>query len=277
MKKLFTTILAVLALGLGGCSQIDTGNVGVIKTGGKFNAEELQPGWHLTWFSSVFEVSTKDNAITFEDLKPKTADQITVEEMDIDVYYSMGSSKAQEVMVKLAGDLTQNEDGDYIPGVNYVSRTAREAINNAMSKVRASDAQTKRGDFINDVQTLLQKELDSKFGKDWFRVTNVNLRNLTVDKKLEQAIRDAAQVQYQIDAKTKQVELAEQEAKRLLAEARGRADAARIEAQALQGASGADYLKKMELENQRAAISKWNGVLPTTNAGGVTPFINVGK
>ena len=41
MKKIFTTILAVLALGLGGCSQIDTGNVGVIKTGGKFNAEEL--------------------------------------------------------------------------------------------------------------------------------------------------------------------------------------------------------------------------------------------
>lgn len=275
MKKLFTTVLAGLALGLGGCSQIDTGNVGVVKTGGQFKAEELQPGWHLTLFSSVFEVSTKDNVITFEDLKPKTADQITVEEMDIDVYYSMNPSKAQEVMVKLAGDLTVNGDSDYVPGMNYVTRAAREAIYNAMSKVKASEAQAKRGEFINDAQKMLQTELDSKFGKDWFTVSNVNLRNLTVDKKLEQAIRDAAQVQYQIDAKAKQVVLAQEEAKRLTAEAQGRADAARIEALALQGAAGAEYLKKMELENAREAIHKWDGVMPTTNGTAVLPFVNV--
>ena len=129
--------------------------------------------------------------------------------------------------------------------------------------------------LFNDAQKMLQAELDSKFGKDWFTVSNVNLRNLTVDKKLEQAIRDAAQVQYQIDAKAKQVVLAQEEAKRLTAEAQGRADAARIEALALQGAAGAEYLKKMELENAREAIRKWDGVMPTTNGTAVLPFVNV--
>ena len=113
MKRLFTLALIGLMALLTGCTQIDTGNVGVVKTGGQYKADELQPGWHFTLFSTVFEVSTKDNVIQFNDMKPKTSDQITVEDLDIDVYYSMNPAKAQEVMTKLAGDLSKNQDGDY--------------------------------------------------------------------------------------------------------------------------------------------------------------------
>jgi regulator of protease activity HflC (stomatin/prohibitin superfamily) len=195
MKRFALAIAtAALSLGLVGCSQIDTGNVGVIKTGGQYKAEELTPGWHFTLFSSVTEVSTKENAIPFNDLKPKTADQITVEDLDIDIYYQMNPSKAQDTMVRLAGDLAKNSDGDYVPGYNYVSRTAREAIYTAMSTVNASEAQVKRASIPAEVQRLLQAELDSKFEKGWFTVTNVNLRDLTVSKALEAKIRQAAQV-----------------------------------------------------------------------------------
>lgn len=275
MKRFFTIVTAALAFLLAGCSQIDTGNVGVIKTGGQYKAEELTPGWHFTLFSTVFEVSTKENAISFENLKPKTADQITVEDLDIDVYYQMNPAKAQDTMVRLAGDLTQNSDKDYVPGYNYVSRTAREAIYTAMSKVRASEAQLKRGQIPADIQKLLQDELDAKFEKGWFVVTNVNLRNLTVDSKLEAAIRDAAQVQYQIEAKQKQVELAKAEAERQRAIAQGEADSARIKAEGLRNAQGAEYLKLLEIQNQQAAIAKWDGKLPTTVAGGATPMIGI--
>ena len=277
MKRIFTLALAgLMALMMVGCSQIDTGNVGVIKTGGQFKAEELTPGWHFTMFSTVFEVSTKENGIPFENLKPKTADQITVEDLDIDIYYQMNPSKAQDTMIRLAGDLAKNSDGDYVPGYNYVSRVAREAIYTGMSKVKASDAQLKRGQIPADIQKLLQDELDSKFEKGWFIVTNVNLRNLTVDSKLEAAIRDAAQVQYQIEAKVKQVELAKAEAERQRAIAQGEADSARIKAEGLRSANGSEYLKLLEIQNQQAAIAKWDGKLPTTVAGGATPFIGIG-
>lgn len=277
MKRYILAIFIGLMAALTGCSQIDTGNVGVIKTGGQFKAEELTPGWHFTLFSSVFEVSTKENSISFENLKPKTADQITVEDLDIDVYYQMNPAKAQDTMVRLAGDLAKNTDGDFVPGYNYVSRTAREAIYNVMSTVKASEAQLKRGSIPADVARQLQEELDTKFEKGWFVVTNVNLRNVTVDSKLEAAIRDAAQVQYQIEAKQKQVELAEAEANRQRAIARGEADSARIKAEGLRTAQGAEYLKLLEIQNQAAAIGKWDGKLPTTVAGGVTPMIGVGS
>lgn len=277
MKRFFSIILLSFAALLGACTQIDTGNVGVVKTGGQYKAEELTPGWHVSIFSTVFEVSTKENGISFQDLKPKTADQITVEDLDVDVYYQMNPAKAQDTMIRLAGDLTKNSDGDYVPGYNYVSRTAREAIYTAMSAVTAADAQVKRTAIPSEVQRLLQAELDSKFEKGWFTVTNVNLRNLTVSKALEAKIREAAQVDYQIAAKQKQVTLAEEEAKRLRAVAQGEADAAKIKAQALASTQGAEYLKWIELQNQSYAISKWDGKLPATVAGGAIPMISVGK
>jgi regulator of protease activity HflC (stomatin/prohibitin superfamily) len=276
MKRVFSMFLIAAMSLLTACSQIDTGNVGVIKTGGQYKAEEMSPGWHFTLFSTVFEVSTKENSIQFNDMKPKTADQITVEDLDIDVYYQMNPAKAQETMVKLAGDLAKNQDGDYVPGYNYVSRIARESAYNIMATVKASDAQQKRGSIPADIQKSMQEELDKKFEKGWFVVTNVNLRNLTVDSKLEAAIRDAAQVQYQIEAKQKQVELAKAEADRQRAIAQGEADSARIKADGLRTAQGADYLKLLEIQNQAEAIKKWDGKLPSTVAGGATPMIGVG-
>ena len=36
-----------------------------------------------------------------------------------------------------------------------------------------------------------------------------------------------------------------------------------------------EMIKWRELENNTRAIEKWNGQLPTTNASGAVPFINV--
>lgn len=106
----------------------------------------------------------------------------------------------------------------------------------------------------------------------------MNLRNLTVDSALEQKIRDAAQVQYQIDAKVKEVKLAEAEADKQRAIAQGEADAATIRAKGLAATQGNQYLRWIELENQRMAIEKWDGVQPTTmiQGGGMpVPTFNI--
>lgn len=278
--KLFRTLgvalIAAATLSLGGCwTQIDTGNVGVLKTGGQYKAEELQPGWHWTPISTVYEVSGKENGLSFNDMRPKTLDQITVEDIDIDIYYRLIPGKAQETMIRLAGDLAQNSDGDYVPGRSYMQRTAREAIYNAVAMVKSDQAQAERGAIPGRVVKELQKELDTKFGAGWWEVTNANLRNFTVDSKLEQKIRESAQVQYEIDAKVKQIKLAEAEASRQRAIAQGEADAARIKADGLRAAQGggAEYLRLLEIQNQAEAIKKWNGQMPSTVAGGAPAFL----
>lgn len=276
MKKTLSSILILAAVGiLGACTQIDTGNVGVSKTGGQFKSEELTPGWHFSLFSTVYEVSAKENGLSFNDMRPKTQDQITVEDLDVDIYYQLSPGKATETMTRLAGDLGQNSDGDYVPGRNYMTRTAREAIYNAVAKIKATEAQDRRGEIPGMIVKELQKELDAKFGAGWWLITNANLRNFTVDSKLEAKIREAAQVTYEITAKQKQVELARAEADRQRAIAQGEADAARIKAEGLRSAQGggAEYLRLLEIQNQAEAIKKWNGAMPSTVAGGAPAFL----
>lgn len=272
IKTIFTLILVGL---LSACTQIDTGNVGVSKTGGQFKAEELQPGWHLSLFSTIYEVSAKENGLSFNDMRPKTSDQITVEDMDVDVYYQLSPAKATETMTRLAGDLGKNSDGDYVPGRGYMTRTAREAIYNAVAQIKATEAQDRRAEIPGLISRELQKELDAKFGVGWWFVTNVNLRNLTIDSKLEAKIREAAQVTYEISAKQKQVELAKAEADRQRAIAQGEADAARIKAEGLRSAQGggAEYLRLLEIQNQAEAIKKWDGRMPSTVASGAPAFL----
>jgi len=277
MKSFFRSLgiaaLVAIASLFSACTQIDTGNVGVVKTGGQFNAEELPAGLYFRPFSTVYEVSGKENGLSFNDMRPKTLDQITVEDLDVDIYYQLNAGKAQETMTRLAGDLAQNSDGDYVPGRSYMQRVAREAIYNAVATIKAEQAQAERGAIPGKIAAILQKELDAKFQPGWWTVTNVNLRNLTVDSKLEQKIRESAQVQYEIDAKVKQIKLEEAEAARLRAKAQGEADAARIKAEGLRAANGAEYLRLLEIQNQAEAIKKWNGQMPSTVAGGAPAFL----
>ena len=79
---------------------------------------------------------------------------------------------------------------------------------------------------------------------------------------------EAANRQFQINAKQKEVELAKAEAERQRVEAQGIADAIRIKAQAVSSQGGQQFV---DLE----AIKKWDGKLPQTMSGSATPFIHV--
>ena len=74
-------------------------------------------------------------------------------------------------------------------------------------------------------------------------------------------------MQFQINAKKQEVELAKAEADRKRIEAQGEADAIKIKAAAINQQGGDDYVRLQ-------AIAKWDRKLPTTT-GGAVPFINV--
>ena len=113
-----------------------------------------------------------------------------------------------------------------------------------------------------------QENADESAGKGMFFVRSANVRNLVTDPALEQQIKLAANRNFEIAAKQKEVELAKAEAERKRVEAQGEADAIRLRASAIQAQGGKEYV---ELE----AIKKWDGKLPTTMPGVATPFIHV--
>lgn len=269
MKKL---LLILTAMFLTACSQIDTGNVGVESTLGQVKKETLTPGVYFTLFKRVTEVSAKELRLSLEDLKPQTNDKITLADLDIDIYVQIDPAHAPDIMTRWPGDVAyeKNEDGARV-GFNYITRQAREAVYTAISKRGSATVHAERTEIAAQLVELLQKDLDESAGKGWFFVRSANVRNLVTDPALEEAIKQAANRQFQINAKQKEVELAKAEADRQRVEAQGIADSVRIKASAVAAQGGKEYI---ELK----AIEKWDGKLPQTMVpGSTTPFVHVGK
>lgn len=266
MKK---TLAIIAAASLAACTQIDTGNVGIESTMGQVKKETMPPGVYMTVFKRVTEVSAKELRLSLEDMKPQTKDKITLSDLDVDIYYQIDPSKAADIMLRWPGDVVRvdHEDGERV-GNNYVTRQAREAVYAAIAQYGSDVVHTERVSIAAKVVEALQKDLDESAGKGWFFVRSANVRNLVTDPALEASIKASAERNFQIAAKQKEVELARAEAERKRVEAQGEADAIRLRASAISAQGGADYV-------QLKAIEKWDGKLPQTNAGGVTPFVHI--
>ena len=221
--RLRLALLALTAL-LAGCTQIDTGNVGVERTLGKVSNDALPPGIYLTLFKSVDEFTAKEVGFQLSDMTPKSRDNLTMKDVDIDVYFKVMPTAIPGLFTKYQGDVVRHADvvrdgsKDLVIAYGRVSREAREAVYKAVAEMDATTMHTKRAELSERVRAGLQKELDTN-DKGAFVVTAVNVRNLLTDPAIEAAIRQRAETDQAIERKRKEIELAKAEAERLVVEA----------------------------------------------------------
>lgn len=287
-------ILALLAavVALAGCTQIDTGNVGVESTMGQVKPDALPPGVYGSVFKTVHEIIAKEVPFQINDLKPQTSDKISLADLDIDVYVKIDPVQAPTMMTKWPNDLTRFEKIDgYALGLNYVTRQARGVVYDEVAKHNSATIHTKRNEIEAGVTKSLQTVLDKEAGKGMFTVIGVNVRNIVTDPALEANIKAAANAQFALQKSeneskvaTQQAEVAQRlalqaeenalkvakiQAERKKVEASAEADSMRIKAESISKAGGEDYVRLQ-------AIAKWNGVLPASMPpNGTTPFVNV--
>jgi regulator of protease activity HflC (stomatin/prohibitin superfamily) len=262
-------LIAVFAIMISACTQIDTGNIGVESTLGQVKSETMQPGVYFTLFKRMTEVCAKELPLSINDLKPQTSDKITLSDLDVDLYVQIDAGKAATIMTKWPGDLSEVDKEDCARiGMNYVIRQAREAIYDVTSRFGSATVHTERSRIAADTVKQLQAALDAEAGKGMFFVRSANVRNLVTDPALEQNIKAAANAQFELQKEKNQLEVSKMQAERQRVQAQGEADAIRIKAEAVAKQGGKEFV---ELE----AIKKWDGKLPVTSAGGALPFINV--
>lgn len=258
----FAVLAAVaLATQLSGCSQIDTGNVGVERTLGKVSGEALPPGVYFTAFKTVDEFTTKEVSFSLNDMTPKSRDNLTMKDVDIDVYFKTTPAAVPGLYIKYQGDVVRHKDivrdgtSDLVIAFSRVSREAREAIYKAIAELDATSMHTKRTELAEMVRAGLQKELDAN-DKGAFVITAVNVRNLLTDPAIEAAIRQRAETDQAIEKKRKEVELAKAEAERLIVEAEGQARANRILSESLTPALKEIKLAEIQRDTAIAVASK---------------------
>ena len=219
-------LLAPLLL-LGWCSvgTVETGNVGVRMTLGNVSMDEVTPGiyFRVPVLQSVQTFVAKETSVDLNDLKPKAKDNLSLQDLDVSVFFKVADSAVAELYVRYAGQHAYHE-GRWYPAYNLVSTLARNAAFEAAAKHDSLILHTKRDDVAADMHATLQGELD-KANKGVFNVTRVVIRALSTDRSIEQSIQAAVAAQKQLEQADIQIRIANKNAEAEIAKAHGIAKA----------------------------------------------------
>lgn len=228
---------------------IDADERGVVTRLGAYS-RTLNPGIHvvvpLMEQVTKFEVRTQkeqtDASAASKDLQTVNA--------TVAVNYNINPDRVEELYIKI--------------GTDYKSRVIDPAIQEVAkavtAKYTAEELLTKRANVTDEMHDLLATRL----GSSDIQVSAVSIVNFNFSPSFNAAI----------EAKV----IAEQNAlaeKNNLAAAQYQAQAIRVKSEA---ANNEKYIQLQQLEVERAAIEKWNGVLPTQMIPNATlPFLNLTK
>ncbi|MDX1507429.1 MAG: SPFH domain-containing protein [Woeseiaceae bacterium] len=208
---------------------VETGHVAVERTLGKVNHEEQQQGlnFKMPFLTSKQEFSAKEIAIDINDLTPKAADNLSLKDLDVSVFYRVPQDRVSELYVKYAAASGRGADGIYLPAYGLVVREARSTIYEQVSEIDSLQLHKRREALQTAVLEELQARLERSDPGD-IQITRVVVRALNTDPSIEAAIREAVEAEKRLEAKQVQVEIAKKDAEIEIERAKGIAEANQI-------------------------------------------------
>lgn len=216
---------------------VETGNVAVERTLGRVDHEERLQGlnFKMPFLTSRQEFSAKEIVIDINDLTPKAADNLSLKDLDVSIYYRVPQDRISELFVKYAQSAARGSDGIYMPAYGLVVREARSAIYEKVSEIDSLQLHKQREALQSNVLQELQGRLEHSDPGDII-ITRVVVRALNTDPSIEAAIRDAVEAEKRLEAKQVQVEIAKKDAEIEVERAKGIAEANAIINQSLTAA-----------------------------------------
>jgi len=231
VSRLLPAKFMVVALLLGAIAYmsaytVQSGNVAVERTLGKVNHTEQGQGLNFKapLLTTRQEFSAKEIAIDIDDLKPKAADNLSLRDLDVSVYYRVPPERVSELVVKYAASAIRGPGGVWLPAYGLVVREARAAIYEKVSEIDSLQLHKQRELLQNEVLKELQGRLERSDSGDIF-ITRVVVRALNTDPSIEAAIREAVEAEKRLEAKQVQVEIAKKDAEIEIERAKGIAEA----------------------------------------------------
>jgi len=204
---------------------VDTGHVGVERTLGRVDLVETTPGMNfkLPLLTKSYEFSAKEIALDLDDLKPKAADNLSLQDLDVTVYYNAAADSVADLMVKYA-NASQYAPEAILPAYGIVYREARGAVYEEIAKIDSLELHRLRDTLQTAIQDSLQMRLEAKDG-DALQISRVVVRALNTDPSIEASIREAVANQKKLEAKQISVDIAKKDAEIEIERARGIAEA----------------------------------------------------
>ncbi len=255
---------------------IESGNVGVKKTLGKVHPEEITPGLSLRFpvISTITEFVGKEIAIDLTDLTPKAADNLSLRDMDVSVFYRAANDQISDLYVKYANAHQYDQESDsYFPAYRLVFREARRAAYETVAQIDSLTMHKKREQIADSIKARLQETLDAN-DPGVFDVTRIVIRSVLTDPSIEASIREAVANQKRLEAKQVMVEIERKNAEIEAIRAAGIADANEIINRTLTN----EYLQhELNLTLQKFAETGANTIVVPANMRGFEMILPVDK
>jgi regulator of protease activity HflC (stomatin/prohibitin superfamily) len=227
--KALVALVLICAIAFMSAYTVETGNVAVERTFGKVDHEEKGQGlnFKMPLLTNSIEFSAKEIAIDINDLTPKAADNLSLKDLDVSVFYRVPKDRVSELFVKYAAAAARGADGVYMPAYGLMFREARSAIYEQVAKIDSLQLHKQREILQSAVQEELQGRLEKSDPGDLI-ITRVVVRALNTDPSIEAAIREAVEAEKRLEAKQVQVEIAKKDAEIEIERAKGIAEANNI-------------------------------------------------
>jgi len=265
---ILTLIVLIMALAIQpfAFENIDAGNVGI-----RINLYGSEKGvdnitlvtgrvWYNSWTTKIVEFPTYTQSVDYESFVITTKDAAEFK-VDPKLNYHINPDKVPQIYRQYRRPLAEIQQG-------FMKNTIYDAYRIVANSFTSDSVMSNREVFEDRVQNVLTKTL----GKDGFIYDQLTSA-ITPPPSLRQMIDEKnASIQARLKAEN-QAKQAEAEAKVLIARAEGQAKATLIKAKAESEANQLRQKTLTPLLIQQEWVAKWNGVLPTTNAGGSTSLM----
>lgn len=246
---------------LSSCGTIETGNVGVRTSWtGEISKDEVNPGFYVAIFSSVKEFSAREITVELTDMMPKAKDNLTLADMDVEVFYTAKSDSIAEITIKYADRNARSRSGGiYYPGYYLVRSIARETTYSGVALYNSLEVHKEREKLKEQIREQLQKELD-KNDPGVFKIQKVIIRNIKTDSSVENAIKMAVAKEKELEAAKKEVEIAREKSKAY---------------SILNRSLSRNVLEQKRIEVLKQAVDEGKAKMIILGNGGGTPLINI--
>ncbi len=261
MKKIITGILAavivVLLILISSVSIVKTGQIGIVTRFGAVQEKVLSEGinFKLPFIERVHKLNCK---IQKMEISNNSASK-DLQDVGIDVAINYCIS------VEQAPNLYKTVGKNYEDTILTPSIT--DAIKSVTAQYTAEELITKRAEVADIMLDAFNKKLNSK----GITIVSSNIIDLQFSEAFNTAIEEKQVAQQEALKAKEELEKTKIEAEKKIVEAEATAEANKIINESLTN----NNLEKQRLENEANAISKWDGVLPSTITGDAVPFINI--
>lgn len=247
------TVMAPVAI-------VPAGTRGVMTTFGSPADTLYEPGLHFRW-----PVAQKMHTMNVQIQKGEGEGDAASKDLQsvhtkVAINYHLEPKYAVEAF-KSIGPTTE------IAADRIILPATHEAVKAVTAKFTAEELITRRTE-VRDAISVLLKE---KMARHGLVLDEFNLINFAFSKSFADAIENKVKAE-------QQKQQAERDLQRLQVEAQQKVVGAKAEAESLalqRQQITPELLSLRRIENERAAIAKWDGKLPQVTSG-ATPFINVG-